>query len=221
MKGLRKKYPWVILLPIIILFACSTNSQIDRGVGYYNQGKYDDALIQWLYPAQQGNHIAQHNMGLLWRDGLGSTPKNLNEAANWFYLSAQQGYPPAMVRLAEVQSMLGNDAPANTWLHLAARWGNAEAIQHLRRKGLTVPQADLQYAQQQQDAQALQALAASMIMLNSLNQMNNTNSGTSQSGSSYSSYQSQSSSTATMVNTAKTCTNDYSSQPAGLFIWER
>lgn len=119
---------------------------------HYNQGQYDQAAAMWNGPAQNGDYAAQYNLGLLWRDGLGSTPKNINEAANWFYLSANQGYVPAMVRLAEVQLQLGNRTPAITWLNLAARWGDSEAIRHLQSLGQPVPSADLYYARQQQEA---------------------------------------------------------------------
>jgi TPR repeat protein len=61
-------------------------------------------------------------MGGLSRYGLGSTSENPQEAAGWFYESAIQGYVPAMVSLAEVQTELGFDDSAEAWLMFAARW---------------------------------------------------------------------------------------------------
>jgi hypothetical protein len=48
-----------------------------------------------------------------------------------------------MVSLAEVQTTMGQERVANSWLELAARWGNKEAIEHLKTRGLPVPKADL------------------------------------------------------------------------------
>ena len=128
---------WVLLAAL--LAACGT----DQGALNYEQGRYDQAAAEWRPLADDGHYIAQHNMGGLSRYGLGSTPENLEDAADWFYASAIQGYVPAMVSLAEVQTELGFDDPAETWLFLAARWGNVEAIEHLKQKGVPVPEADL------------------------------------------------------------------------------
>ena len=128
---------WVLLAAL--LAACGT----DQGALNYEQGRYDQAAAEWRPLADKGHYIAQHNMGGLSRYGLGSTPENLEDAADWFYASAIQGYVPAMVSLAEVQTELGFDDPAETWLFLAARWGNVEAIEHLKQKGVPVPEADL------------------------------------------------------------------------------
>lgn len=123
------------------LTGCST--PLDRGNSYYQQGLYDQAAFQWNPIAQAGDPYAQYNLGLLWEQGLGSTQRNLNEAAGWYLKSAQQGFAPAMVRLAAVQISLGMEAPALTWLNLAARWGNQEAASILRSKSVPVPSPDL------------------------------------------------------------------------------
>jgi len=132
---------WVPLAAL--LAACGTTPPADQGALNYEQGRHDQAAAEWRPLADDGNYIAQHNMGGLSRYGLGSTPENLEDAAEWFYASAIQGYVPAMVSLAEVQTELGFDDPAETWLFLAARWGNVEAIEHLKQKGIPVPEADL------------------------------------------------------------------------------
>ncbi|OJU60542.1 MAG: hypothetical protein BGO08_10110 [Altererythrobacter sp. 66-12] len=131
---------------------------VDKGVEAYNAGQYDQAASLWNEPARQGNPAAQHNLGLLWRDGLGSTPKDLNRAAEWFLKSAQQGFPMAMVNLAKVQLDLNQPNPALTWLNMAARWNNAEAIEMLRQLGAPVPAPDLYQTQHQQLAARQQQL---------------------------------------------------------------
>ena len=128
---------WVLLAAL--LAACET----DQGALNYEQGRYDQAAAEWRPLADNGHYIAQHNMGGLSRYGLGNTSENLEDAADWFYASAIQGYVPAMVSLAEVQTELGFDDSAEAWLLFAARWGNVEAIEHLNQKGVPVPEADL------------------------------------------------------------------------------
>jgi TPR repeat protein len=145
---------WVLLAAL--LAACGTVPPADQGAIDYEQGRYDQAAAEWGSLANDGNYIAQHNMGGLSRHGLGSTSENLEEAAGWFYASAIQGYVPAMVSLAEVQTELGFDDSAEAWLLFAARWGNVEAIEHLKQKGVTVPEADL-YGKQM-DEQTLDRL---------------------------------------------------------------
>ena len=90
-------------------------------------------------------------MGVLSRDGLGSTRHSLDDAVRWFLASAEQGYVPAMVSLAEVLTTLEYGKAAKSWLILAARWGNTEAIALLQQRGVPVPEPDLyiQYIQDQ------------------------------------------------------------------------
>ena len=134
---------FVLMVSIVILTANAVAMEIDQGSVYYQQGEYDKAAEEWYGPAEKGDVVAQHNMGVLSLDGLGSTPRDQNKAALWFLRSAQQGYVPAMVSLAEVQTSMGQDKVAQSWLTLAARWGSKEAVELLESKGLSVPKPDL------------------------------------------------------------------------------
>ncbi len=132
---------------------------INLGVNAYNQGNYDLAAKYWNPLAKQGNYIAQYNLGLLWEQGFGSTPLNKAEASQWFLLSAQQGYVPAMVRLAKIQKEKGYEDAAISWFNLAARWGDTNAIRELQSWGQPVPNADLLLEQRYRDAIAKQKAA--------------------------------------------------------------
>lgn len=129
-------------LVMSILAACAAAPPADSGGDLFSQGRYGEAAEHWLGPASAGDPVAQHNLGLLAREGLGREA-DLNEAAGWYLRSAQQEYVPAMVSLAEVQIMLGQEGPANSWLTLAARWGSQEACELLEARGLPVPEPDL------------------------------------------------------------------------------
>jgi hypothetical protein len=78
------------------------------------------------------------------------TRQSLDDAAHWFLESAEQGFVPAMVSLAEVQTTLDYGKSAESWLILAARWGSTEAVALLQQRGMPVPEPDL-YIQILQD----------------------------------------------------------------------
>jgi len=139
---------WVLL--VALLAACGTTPPADQAALNYEQGRYDQAAAEWRPLADDGNYVAQHNMGVLSREGLGSTTQSFDDAARWFQTSAEQGYVPAMVSLAEVQTALGHEEAAESWLVLGARWGNTEAIAYLQQRGVPVPEPDL-YSQQVED----------------------------------------------------------------------
>ena len=119
------KWSWcsiiLCIFALMIFLSGCASQNINLGVNAYNQGNYDLAAKYWNPLAKQGNYIAQYNLGLLWEQGLGSTPLNKAEASQWFLLSAQQGYVPAMVRLAKIQKEKGYEDAAISWFNLAAR----------------------------------------------------------------------------------------------------
>jgi hypothetical protein len=155
------KKVWLLLIVSAILSGCVSHLQL--GINAYNQGKYDVAAALWNYSAKTGNPAAQHNLGILWEDGLGSTPKNVGQAAQWYLLAARQGYIPSMVSLARIQKQAGYDQAAESWLSLAARWGNTDAARLLTSWGKPVPQPDLLRAKQQYDAEQQTAFMLSLI----------------------------------------------------------
>jgi TPR repeat protein len=130
---------------------CAT--PLEKGVTAYNSGNYDVAAKSWKTAAAAGEPNAQYNLGLLWSQGLGSTPRDASEAMAWFLKAAQQGHVAAMVALAKLQLDAEQPDAALSWLNLAARWADPTAISMLAKMGAPVPQADLyaahQFAQQQ------------------------------------------------------------------------
>lgn len=133
--------------------------QQNAGVAAFNAGQYDEAATHWNEPARKGEPNAQYNLGLLWKDGLGSTPHNPAKAAEWFLLAARQGQVQAMVELARYQLDLSEPEAALSWLNMAARWNNPDSIAILRQLSAPVPPPDLYQAQQQQLAAQAQQRA--------------------------------------------------------------
>ncbi len=157
------KWSWcsitLCVFTIMIFLSGCASQNINLGVNAYNQGNYDLAAKYWNPLAKEGNYIAQYNLGLLWEQGLGRTPLNKAEASQWFLLSSQQGYVPAMVRLAKLQKEKGYEDAAISWFNLAARWGDTDAIRELQNWGKPVPTADLLLDQKYRDAIAKQKAA--------------------------------------------------------------
>jgi TPR repeat protein len=144
-----------ILASASLLASCANHLQL--GVDAYNRGEYDEAAQHLDGLAKSGDRSAQYHVGLLREGGLGSTPKNSAEAAQWYLRSAKQGYVPAMVRLANIQMAADYEEQALSWYVLAARWGNDDAITALTNLGRNVPSPDLLLEQQRyEDAFAAQ-----------------------------------------------------------------
>ena len=61
----------------------------------------DSALSYYQASAELGNARAQHNLGVLYRDGLG-VERNEAEALTWFQKSADQGYAKAQLNLGQL-----------------------------------------------------------------------------------------------------------------------
>ena len=84
--------------------------------------------------AEQGNPIAQYNLGIMYANGIG-VPENDAEAVKWYRLAAEQGNASAQYNLGIMydygRGVPENDAEAVKWFRLAAEQGNANAQSNL------------------------------------------------------------------------------------------
>ena len=103
---------------------------LDAATAAFNRGDYAGAarLLQPL--AEAGNHAAQYNLALMYRDGQG-IPRDSAAAQKWFTKSAEQGDADAQNDLAAMYQE-GNGVPQNLpeavkWYRQAAEHGNAGA----------------------------------------------------------------------------------------------
>ena len=84
--------------------------------------------------AEQGDAVAQNNLGLAYVNGQ-NVPQDYSTAANWFRQAAAQGNAEAAVNLG-LAYVNGQGIPQNymegiKWLRMAAEEGNANAQCHL------------------------------------------------------------------------------------------
>ena len=89
----------------------------------YNRGDYATVLPGLRRAAEQGNAIAQHNLGVMYDKGKG-VAEDAAEAAKWYLLAAEQGYAGSQFQLGLMYA-LGRGVPRNylqahVWASLAA-----------------------------------------------------------------------------------------------------
>ena len=73
-------------------------AQTDKGIEYYNNKDYVNAVKCFRQAAEQGDTVAQNNLGNAYYNGEGVT-KNATEAVKWYRKAAEQGYAVAQYNL--------------------------------------------------------------------------------------------------------------------------
>ena len=119
---------------VLLFLACFTLcvpalTDLAAGQRAVKNGDYATALKEFLPLAQQGDAIAQYNLGTLYRDGHGVV-KDYKEAVRWFRLAGEQSYSPGQssrrFAIANAQYSLGNAYAQGLGVphddHEAARW---------------------------------------------------------------------------------------------------
>jgi TPR repeat protein len=107
-----------------------TQSLFDKGLEYYNNESYQEALGFFLKAAKQGDANAQNYAGLIYGEGKG-TKKNEIEAVKWFQKAAEQGHKFAQYNLG-LQYYTGDEVEkdyqkALKWFLMAAEQGHPGA----------------------------------------------------------------------------------------------
>ena len=132
-----KTKPLTFLLSLAFLFLFSGSVYGDNfqdGLDAYQINDYQKAARLWLPLAEQGDAIAQSNLGNMYRKGQG-VPQNYKEAYKWYHLSAKQGLASGQSNLGDMYSLgLGvsqDYKEALTWYRLAAEQGNIDAKEKL------------------------------------------------------------------------------------------
>ena len=139
-----KKYIWVNLLIIFVLFnvvvffiSCPRSSDAKR------KGHVQPSAFVLTHPspfaatkvkAEAGDATAQHNLGVMYRDGGGGL-KDLEEAVKWTRKAAEQGYADAQNNLGAMyrdgQGVEQDFKEAVKWYQKAADQGLAKAQSNL------------------------------------------------------------------------------------------
>jgi TPR repeat protein len=112
-------------------------------------GSYGQSFEETKLLAEQGDAIAQSNLGVIYRFGNG-VPENDAEAVKWFRLAAEQGVALAQYNLGFMYNsgdgVPENDVEAVKWFRLAAEQGDARGqsgLGFMYDSGQGVPQNNI------------------------------------------------------------------------------
>jgi len=123
------RFPITVVLSIVCL-ALPASADYKVGEDAYNRGDYATALREWRPLAEQGEALAQYNLGLLYRKGRG-VPQDDVQARQWYEKAAAQGQAKAQYNLGTLY-LNGSGVPkdyqqALRWFRMAADQGEALA----------------------------------------------------------------------------------------------
>ena len=80
---------------LVIIFCFNTQgllaNELEKGMFALEMEDYDRALYYLSFEAAQGNPIAQYNLGLMYKNGVG-VKIDKNEAVGWFILASNNGH---------------------------------------------------------------------------------------------------------------------------------
>ena len=131
-------------LVVLIGLVAPAWAGFDEGVAAYERGDYATAFREMKPLAEQGDAVAQFNLGNMYRTGRG-VPQDYAEAERWYRRAVEQGNASAQFNLGvKYYNSLPQDyAEAAKWFRKAANQGNADAQYHLGviyDKGYDLPQ---------------------------------------------------------------------------------
>jgi outer membrane biosynthesis protein TonB len=75
---------------LLLTLPWSAGADLEQAFQAYQRGDYEAAIAAWQPLAEQGDPIAQFNLGQMYRLGKG-VPQSDREAVKWYALAAKQG----------------------------------------------------------------------------------------------------------------------------------
>ena len=123
----------IMVLPLLLAVHGLASGGINGGDAAYNRGDYDAALQEWRPLAEQGNAVAQLNLGFMYVNGYG-VPQDYEEAIKWYRRAADQGNARAQYNLGLMYDN-GYGVPqdyiqAHMWYNIAGVAGETVPISY-------------------------------------------------------------------------------------------
>ena len=119
-----------VLLFSLLLGVPSYSADFNKGMTAFQSGDYATALKEWKPLAEEGDAVAQNNLGLMYDNGWG-VPQDYKVAVYWYRLAVEQGYAIAQYNLGLMyekgKGVPQDDKEAVRWYRLAAEQGNGSA----------------------------------------------------------------------------------------------
>ena len=128
----------LIIIPVLLfslfLGASSYSADFNKGLTAAQSGDFATALKEWKPLAEEGNAVAQNNLGLMYHNGWG-VPQDYKEAVYWYRLAVEQGYAIAQYNLGLMyekgKGVPQDDKEAARLYRLAAEQGYVDAQYNL------------------------------------------------------------------------------------------
>lgn len=120
------------LLAAFMLMTTFTASagDFEDGMAAFEKEDYATAIAKFTTAAEQGDALAQFNIGIMYDEGLGVT-QDYAQAVRWYQLAADQNFIDAQYNLAvmydEGLGVTQDYAKAAHWYKLAAEQGDVDA----------------------------------------------------------------------------------------------
>lgn len=125
-----KKYGILLCIFVLSISSYAQDNNFKKGVDAYNSGNNKNAFSFWLKAANQGNAIAQFNLGTLYENGEGVS-QDYSKAFEWYQKAANQGNVDAQFNLGSMyyngDGIAKNYNKAFEWWQKAASRGDSNA----------------------------------------------------------------------------------------------
>ena len=116
-----------VLLFSLLLGVPSYSADFNKGLTAAQSGDFATALKEWKPLAEEGNAVAQNNLGLMYQNGWG-VPQDDKEAVYWYKLAAEQGDAKAQYNLGVMyalgEGVIKDYVYAHMWGNIASMNGN-------------------------------------------------------------------------------------------------
>ena len=148
---LTLKHTFAAIILMLSLASPVAAGPFEDAVMAYGRGDYATAMQLFRPLADQGNAIAQFNLGVMYQDGKG-VPQDYVEAIKWYRRAADQGGAGAQFNLGGMyfngQGVPRDPVQAYMWISLSAAQGVGGAERNRDNIGRTLTPAQLAEAQQ-------------------------------------------------------------------------
>ena len=131
----NKSHKLILVFTFLFLFGSSPVYADDfkDGLNARDRGDYKTAIEKLKPLAEQGDALAQYNLGLMYYIGLGVT-LDLKEAVKWYRLAAEQGIGSSQHNLGLMYTK-GRGVPqdyvsAHMWFNIAGSNGDKGAVDY-------------------------------------------------------------------------------------------
>ena len=118
----------LIIIPVLLfslfLGASPYSADFNKGLTAAQSGDFATALKEWKPLAEEGNAVAQNNLGLMYHNGWG-VPQDDKEAVYWYKLAAEQGDAKAQYNLGVMQDVGEGVIKDYVYAHM---WGNIASM---------------------------------------------------------------------------------------------